>query len=55
MKKETNMQDNIRVEKERKYWNKYAPRYDRGIEKYWEFYVAVVDKISQDVEVGNYM
>ena len=53
MKKETNMQDNIRVEKERKYWDKYAPRYDRGIEKYWGFYSALVDKISQDVEVGN--
>lgn len=47
------MQDNIRVEKERKYWDKYAPRYDRGIEKYWGFYSALVDKISQDVEVGN--
>jgi len=33
MKKETNMQDNIRVEKERKYWDKYASKYDRGIEK----------------------
>jgi ubiquinone/menaquinone biosynthesis C-methylase UbiE len=53
MKKETNMQDNIRIEKERKYWDKYAPKYDRGIEKYWGFYAAVVDKISQDVEVGN--
>ena len=53
MKKETNMQDLIRIEKERKYWDKYAPRYDRGIEKYWEFYSALVDKISQDVEVGN--
>jgi hypothetical protein len=30
------MQDNIRVEKERKYWDKYAPKYDRGIEKYWK-------------------
>jgi len=53
MKKETNMQNNIRVEKERKYWDKYAPKYDRGIEKYWGFYAALVDKISQDVEVGN--
>jgi len=53
MKKETNMQDNIRIEKERKYWDKYAPRYDRGIEKYWGFYAALVDKISQDAGVGN--
>jgi len=47
------MQDNIRVGKERKYWDKYAPRYDRGIEKYWKFYPVLVDKISQDVEIGN--
>ena len=53
MKKETNMQDNIRVGKERKYWDKYAPKYDRGIEKYWGFYSALVDKISQDAGVGN--
>ena len=53
MKKETNMQDNIRVEKERKYWDKYAPKYDRGIEKYWGFYSSLVDKISQDAGVGN--
>lgn len=47
------MQDNIRIEKERNYWDKYAPKYDRGIEKYWGFYSALVDKISQDVEVEN--
>ena len=28
MKKETNVQDNVRIEKERKYWDKYASRYD---------------------------
>ncbi len=53
MKKETSMQDNVRIEKERKYWDKYASRYDRGIEKWWGFYSALVDKISQDVEIGN--
>ena len=53
MKKETNMQDNIRIEKERKYWDKYASKYDRGIETQWGFYSACVDKISQDAGVGN--
>jgi hypothetical protein len=36
---ETNMQDNIRIEKERKYWDKIAPEYEHSvIEKYWKVY-----------------
>jgi len=56
MKKETNMQDNIRIEKERKYWDKIAPEYEHSvIEKYWKVYPSLLDKIAQDVDTdaGN--
>lgn len=53
MKKETNMQDNIRIEKERKYWDQIAPEYEHFIEKYWKVYPSLLDKIAQDVDAGN--
>ena len=46
------MQDNIRIEKERKYWDKIAPEYEHSvIEKYWKEVYS--DKISKDIGVGN--
>lgn len=54
MKKETSMQDNSRIEKERKYWDKIAPEYEHSvIEQYWKVYPSLQDKISKDVGVGN--
>lgn len=48
------MQDNIRIEKERKYWDKIAPEYEHSvIEKYWKVYPSLLDKISKDIGVGN--
>jgi len=43
------MQDNIRIENERKYWDKLTPRYEPFLEKCW----SVLDKISKDIGVGN--
>ena len=44
--------DNIRIEKERKYWDKIAPEYEHSvIEKYWKEVYS--DKISKDIGVGN--
>jgi transcriptional regulator of aromatic amino acid metabolism len=44
------MQDNIRIEKERKYWDKIAPEYEHSvIEKYWKVYPSLRDKISKDI------
>ncbi len=47
------MQDNIRIEKERKYWDKLTPRYEPFIEKYWKIYPSLLDKISEDVNSGD--
>ena len=56
MKKETNMQDNIRIEKEGKFWSKLAPGYDRFIKKHWKVYASsLLNKISEDVDVGDTM
>ena len=48
------MQDNMRTEKERKFWSKNASGYDQSIiEKYWKIYPSLLDKIAQDVETGG--
>jgi len=48
------MQDNIRVEKERKFWDNLSPEYDQFIEKNWKIYrSSLLDKISSDVTVGD--
>lgn len=47
------MTDNLRVEKERKYWDKLAPKYDRFIDKNWKIYPPLLDRISSDVNVGD--
>jgi len=48
------MQENIRTEKERKFWSKNASRYDQSIiGKYWKIYPSLLDKIAQDVETGG--
>ncbi len=52
---ETNMQDNTRIEKERKYWDKLTPRYEPFIEKYWKIYPSLLDKISEDVNSGDFV
>ena len=47
------MQDNKRIKKEKKFWDKLAPKYEPFIEKNWKIYPSLLDKISQDVNVGN--
>jgi len=47
------MQENKRVEKEKKYWDKLTPRYEPFIEKYWKIYPSLLDKISEDVNSGD--
>jgi ubiquinone/menaquinone biosynthesis C-methylase UbiE len=47
------MQDKKRIEKEKKFWSKLAPKYDRFIEKNWKIYPSLLDKISEDVGSGN--
>jgi len=48
------MQDNIRTEKERKFWSKNASGYDRSIiEKHWKIYPSLLDKISSDLGTGG--
>ena len=48
------MQDDMRTEKERKFWSKNASSYDHSmIEKHWKIYPSLLDKIAQDVETGG--
>ena len=47
------MQENKRVEKEKKYWDKLTPRYEPFIEEYWKIYPSLLDKISEDVNSGD--
>ena len=48
------MQDNIRIEKEKKYWDKIAPEFEHSvIEKYWKVYPSLLDKISKDIRGEN--
>jgi ubiquinone/menaquinone biosynthesis C-methylase UbiE len=48
------MQDNMRTEKERKFWSKNASGYDQSIiERHWKIYPSLLDKIAQDVETGG--
>jgi len=46
------MQENKRVEKEKKYWDKLAPRYESLMEKYWKIYPSLLNKISEAVNTG---
>ena len=47
------MQENKRVEKEKKFWDKIVPKYEPFIiEKYWKVYPSLLDKISEDI-VGD--
>ncbi|MCD4733563.1 methyltransferase domain-containing protein [bacterium] len=47
------MNTDKRVKKERKHWDKLAPRYDRYIEKHWKIYPSLLDKIAEDIETGS--
>jgi ubiquinone/menaquinone biosynthesis C-methylase UbiE len=48
------MQDVKRIEKEKKYWDKLGPGYDRFMKKYWKIYwSSLLDKIYSDVNTGN--
>ena len=48
------MENSIRIEKEKKYWGKAAPKYDHFIiERYWKVYPSLLDKISKDIDVEN--
>jgi len=48
------MQDVKRIEKEKKYWDKLSPGYDRFMEKYWKIYwSSLLDKIFNDVDAGD--
>ena len=48
------MQDNERIKKERKFWDKLAPKYDQFIEDKWKIYTAsLLNKISEDVNAGD--
>ena len=48
------MQDNIRIEKEKKYWDKLGPGYDRFIQKYWRIYeTSLFNRIVDDVEADS--
>ena len=43
------MRDNKRIEKERKYWDKLSPKYDKFIQKHWKIYEStLLDKILDD-------
>ncbi len=46
---EEEIQNNKRIKKEKKYWDKLTPRYEPFIEKYWKIYPSLLDKISEDV------
>jgi phosphatidylethanolamine/phosphatidyl-N-methylethanolamine N-methyltransferase len=47
------MEDGKRIEKEKKYWDKLASRYEPFIEKYWKIYPSLLDKISGDINSGD--
>jgi ubiquinone/menaquinone biosynthesis C-methylase UbiE len=48
------MQDNMRTEKERKFWSKNASGYDRSIiGKHWKIYPSLLDKIASDLGTGG--
>ena len=48
------MQDDKRIEKERKYWDKLSPKYDRFIEKNWKIYASLLlNKIADDVDTDS--
>ena len=48
------MQDVKRIEKEKKYWDKLGPGYDRFIEKYWKIYwSSLLEKIYNNVNTGD--
>lgn len=47
------MKNNKRVKKERKWWDKLAPNYDRHVEKNWKIYPSLLEKICEDIETGS--
>ncbi len=48
------IQDNKRIKKEKSFWDKLSPKYDKFIEKYWKIYDSkLLDKIYQDVNIGS--
>lgn len=47
------MNDDKRIEKERKFWDKLSPRYDEFVEKYWKIYKSLLDKIADDINAGS--
>ncbi len=48
------MQNNKRIEKEKKFWDTLSPEYDRFIQKWWKIYAStLLDKVSDDVSKGS--
>ncbi|VUT25897.1 MAG: hypothetical protein MOIL_01292 [Candidatus Methanolliviera sp. GoM_oil] len=48
------MQDNKRIEKERKFWDRLGSAgYDQLTEKQWKIYPSLLDKIAGDVDAGK--
>ena len=44
------MQDDKRIKKEKRFWDKIAPEYEPFIEKHWKVYPSLLDKIYNDVD-----
>lgn len=45
------MENSIRIEKEKKFWDKISPKYDEFIQKNWKIYeTSLLNKIVDDVE-----
>ena len=48
------MKDNKRIKKEKTYWDKLSPKYDRFIQKNWKVYeTTLLDEISKDVDADG--
>lgn len=42
------MQDSIRIETEKKIWDKLSPKYDQIIQKYWKIYATYRKSFAAD-------
>ena len=48
------MQDEIRIEKERKFWDKVSSKFDQRKKKEWKVYESLLfNKIADDMDKGN--
>ena len=46
--------ENKRIKKEKNFWDKLSPKYDRFIQKYWKIYeTSLLNKIADDVETDS--